>query len=256
MRLIAFGTLAAALILAAAGQARRAAGQSLAVTFSPSGTITVTLPDGTPVGTASGAPTVIPAGYYIVLLAGPGGCTYLPLFELKGPGVDLFDDMSGGELNYDSRNAYLQPNATYTWRNFGTPSVVYSFATSATIQGSPPVAGSPVPSSSHSTVSSQDVVGSGVAPLRGRLTGVVSAAGRLTLARGGKSITGLKAGRYAITVSDRSSSDGFMLKGKSRTVTVTSAAFLGKRSVTIRLTAGRWIVTPRPGAVTFSILVS
>ena len=42
------------------------------VIFDYQGDITVALADGTPVGTTSGSPTVIPAGYYSVILTGPG----------------------------------------------------------------------------------------------------------------------------------------------------------------------------------------
>jgi hypothetical protein len=52
------------LVLAPAANAGRHATLSLTVTFTANGVVTVTLPDGTPVGSTGGAPTVIPAGYY------------------------------------------------------------------------------------------------------------------------------------------------------------------------------------------------
>src|SRR5262245_17759896 len=69
---------AAALLLAPAGHTQRAANLSLTVSFTAAGVVTVTLPDGTRVGSTSGAPTVIPAGFYSLNLSGPGECINLP----------------------------------------------------------------------------------------------------------------------------------------------------------------------------------
>src|SRR5438128_3676834 len=99
LRIVPVCALVAGLLaLAPAAQARRADSLSLIVNFTPSGVVTVTLPGGASVGTTSGSPTVIPAGFYTVVLHGPGECINLPLFELKGPGVDIQDDMLGGEV--------------------------------------------------------------------------------------------------------------------------------------------------------------
>lgn len=70
--------LAGMLAFAPGAVGARAATPSLDVTFFPNGTITVTLPDGTPVGSTTGAPTVIPAGFYTVQMTGPGGCSSYP----------------------------------------------------------------------------------------------------------------------------------------------------------------------------------
>jgi hypothetical protein len=244
------------LVLAPVAAARTAASLTLNVTFLVDGTISVTLPDGTPVGVTSGAPTVIPGGYYRVLLAGPGGCAALPLFELKGPGEDVFADMTGGELNYDSRDVYFAPNSTYTWRNFGTPGVVHTFATSASVQGTPPISGGATASKAGSTVSSQDVVGSSLLPVRGTLTGAVAASGRLSLARGGKSVTRLSPGRYKIIITDTSTSKGFVLqKAGRRAVSLTGGTFVGRRTVSVNLTTGKWLFAPSAGKTAYSIVV-
>jgi len=229
---------------------------SLYVTFSPTGTITVTLPDGTPVGTTSGAPTVIPAGYYTLLMSGPGACTQLPLFELKGPGEDIFSDMTAGEVDSTSQEAYFRPNSTYTWRNYALPGVVHTFATSSEVEGTVPAPGPPLSAGMHSTVASKDIVGSGIVPFRGTITGAVSATGRLTLAFNGNSVTYLRVGRYTVTVTDRSSTSGFLLqKAKRKALSVTGTTFVGKRSASVRLTAGRWLVMTRLGKTTYSVVV-
>jgi hypothetical protein len=256
--LLASSALVAGLLtLPPAAHGRTAANLSLEVIFYVNGTITVNLPDGTPVGTTSGPPTIIPAGYYTLELSGPGGCAYLPFFELKGPGQEITEDLNGGEYDYTSRVINLLPNSTYTWFNSATPRVAHTFRTSGELVGTLPTNVPPSSGKPSSTVSNQDVVGSETVPFRGTLTGAVSAAGKLTLTYKGKSVTRLKAGRYKVAVTDKSSTNGFMLqKGKLAAVGVSGAAFVGTRSASVRLTPGRWFVSPRGGTKTYSIVVS
>jgi len=111
LRLVAAGTaLTVCLVLAPSAVSRTAANPALTVHFSLTGTITVTLPDGTPVGVTSGSRTVIPAGYYTVNLIGPGGCANIPYFELNGPGESIVNNLTEGELDNDNVNAFFQPN--------------------------------------------------------------------------------------------------------------------------------------------------
>ncbi|HWE81228.1 MAG TPA: hypothetical protein VG265_06240 [Gaiellaceae bacterium] len=222
---------------------------SLDVVFFTDGTISATLPDGTPLGTTSGSPTAIPAGYYTLRLSGPGGCNELPYFELHGPGENVLDDMDLGEMQ-STIVVDFQPSSTYTWRDNGIPSVVYTFVTSSQVLGTaPPKATGPRLPGGTTTTSSHDVVGSAVVPFRGTLTGSVAADGSLTLAFEGKPVTHLRAGRYSVRVSDRSSKAGFTVMKPARTkVTVTGAAFVGKRSASLDLTAGTWYVAAAPGA--------
>jgi hypothetical protein len=252
--------LAAGLLaLAPAAHEARAANLSLRITFTAAGAISVTLPDGTPVGTTAGAPTMIPAGYYTLLFYGPGECINLPLFELRGPGVNINDDMLGGETDVHTLYATFAPNATYTWHSDRNEAVVYTFRASSDVVGTQAPASGPSAASSGSRAkpTSQDVVGSEVLPFRGTLAGAVSAAGRLTLAYKGKSVTSLKAGRYTVKVDDRSSTNGFLLqKPKHAAVNVTGGMFLGKRSLGVTLTAGKWLVRPSLGKATYAIVVS
>jgi hypothetical protein len=59
---------------------------------------------------------------------------------------------------------------------------VHTFVTTATAEGSVPVATPPGAAGSKSIVSSKDIVGSATAPFRGTLAGTVNAAGALSLA--------------------------------------------------------------------------
>jgi hypothetical protein len=259
LHVIAACALAAgAMVIPAAVQARTTANPAITVKFSLTGTITVSGPDGNPLGVTSGTPPVIPAGYYTVNLVGPGGCANIPYFELHGPGENIANNLTEGELDNDVVNAFLQPNSTYTWRNRDVPGNVFTFQTSSQVVGTPPAQAGPggLTSSNHTTVSSTDLAGSGVLPFRGTLTGAVTAGGRLTLAFKGKGVTALKAGRYTITVVDKSSTSGFFVEKKTHPLAVTGAAFVGKKSKSVQLTTGRWFFMPALGTKTFAVTVS
>ena len=261
LRAVAAGAaVSALLVLAPVAGGRATANPVLQVHFSLTGTITVTLPDGTPVGVTSGAPTVIPAGYYTVLLFGPGGCANIPYFDLNGPGESISNNLTEGELDNDTVNAYFQPNSTYTWRNRANAGTVFTFVTSSQVLGSPPAHAGPggLSSNNHTTVSSTDFVGSAILPLRGTITVAVTRAGKLSLAYGGKSISRLKAGRYTLAVADESATSGFVLQKKGHVAKlITGRKFVGKQSVAkFELTAGKWIFAPSGGKQTFTIPVS
>jgi hypothetical protein len=259
LRLLAAGAVVAGLItIAPAAQGRSAANPQIRVQFSLTGTITVTGPTGVPLGTTSGSPPVIPAGYYTLLLLGPGGCAVIPYFELHGPGENVANNLTEGELDNDSVNLYLQPNSTYTWRNRDVPGSVFTFVTSSEVQGTAP----PVPgpkgnqSANHTTVKSTDLVGSDILPFRGTVTAAVNSAGRLSLAYKGKSIGRLNAGRYTIAVTDRSTTSGFMLQKLRHTaMNVTGRTFVGKKSAKVALTPGKWVFTPSGGKQAYTIAV-
>jgi hypothetical protein len=259
LRVIAAAAVVGGLLTLAPGAlARAAANPAIRVQFSLTGTIAVTGPTGAPLGTTSGSPTVIPAGYYTVLLLGPGGCANIPYFELKGPGESIVNNLTEGELDNDSINAYFQPNSTYTWRNREVPGAIFTFVTSSDVQGSPPPVAGPKgnQASNHTTVKSTDFVGSAILPFRGTLTGVVSAAGRLSLAYKGKSVASLQAGRYTISVTDRSTTSGFLVqKLRHAITTITGRTFVGRQSTKLELTAGKWVFAPSGGKQSYTIAV-
>jgi hypothetical protein len=229
---------------------------TLLVTFFTNGQITVTLPDGTPVGSTSGAPTVIPAGYYSVLMDGPGGCIQLPLFQLSGPGASIVSDMNGGEVDASTFNAFFLPNSTYTWHtDRGLSSAVHTFTTSGTVAA--PAAGqtttTTTPVTSSGTPTSNDIVGSAIAPYRGTLTAAVGPSGTLSVQQYAPT---MKAGRYKLTVTDRSATRGLRLaKANAKPVSITGAAFVGKRTATVTLSAGTWLLSTQDGKGSVRIVV-
>jgi hypothetical protein len=244
------GGFGAALVLVAAAQARSSANPSLSVSFVPDGTVSVTTSDGMTVGTSSGAPTVIPAGYYTLFFSGIQGCGAVPYFQLSGPGVNIIT----GERNNTSLppNVHLLPASTYSWSDAGTPGVVYQFTTSSEVVGSPPVALTGPPG----TFSSQDIVGSGLHPSVGSLSATIAANGKVTLLDAGRPPSKLKPGRYTFTVVSHDPRSGFAIElPTSHTVAVARGAFSGKRSVSVTLTAGQWIFVATRGNARSSFVV-
>jgi hypothetical protein len=243
-RVCGISILVCLLVALAAAEARgtRADGLALYITFHPSTPrITVSLADGSPVGTTSGAPTVIPAGDY-ALFMDDSAAVEGPQFDLKGPGVAFVENMFYGENPSETFTETFEPSSTYTWRNDEQPSVVFTFATSGAVaSGGTSSTGAAGSTASKAGKPSTDIVGSAVIPFRGSLDAIVYKSGKLSLTRNGKSVRSLKTGRYTFSVDDESRTSGFsvqVLKGKPQTIT--SKAFVGSQDVTIALKPGRW----------------
>ena len=239
---------------AAAASVARADYPSIYVTFLPTSTLRVVLADGTLLGTSSGAPTVIPPGSYNLLLDDSSLVSDVT-FDLAGPNVKLITNMSYGEETAETWVETFLPNSTYTWRDDMKPATVLTFVTSSTpAAGTAPQTGiapgksvstTPIASSKNGKATSTDVVGSAVVPFRGTLLGAVTAGGTDTLTSGGKAVTTLKAGRYTVKVTDRSSRSGFSVQQSRKNATnVTGTGFLGTRSVMITLKPGQWFFYP------------
>ena len=64
----------------------------------------------------------------------------------------------------------------------------------------------------------------------------------------GAKVTSLKAGTYAITVNDRSSMHDFRLKGPGLNKAISGVAAVGKKTVTVRLSPGRYQFVCQPHA--------
>jgi hypothetical protein len=257
-RLLAVAALVVGVaILAPGAYARTTANPVLRVQYQLDGTMTVTLADGTPVGTRTGSPTVIPAGYYTVLMFGPGGCANIPYFTLKGPGENIVDNMDGGELSTNQYNAFFQPNSTYSWHSDVDTNVVFTFQTNSTVVGTaPPVVGPKgLSSDNHGTAQSTNPLGSSVATYQGILNAAVSPSGKVTLTFKGKSASSLKAGSYKVAVVDSSSSSGLMFQKIKRVVTLTGLKFTGKHTGKVTLTAGKWVVMPQLGKTAYTLTV-
>jgi hypothetical protein len=265
-RRVLLAVLAVLAPAAAAASAARADYPSIYVTFLPTSTLRVVLADGTPLGTSSAAPTVIPPGSYNLLLDDSSLVSDVT-FDLVGPNVKLVTNMSYGEETAETWVETFLPNSTYTWRDDMKPSTVYTFVTSSTpstgtaqtgVAPGKGVSTTPIPSGSNGKATSTDVVGSSVVPFRGTLLGAVSLAGADTLTSGGKTVATLKTGRYTVRVVDRSMKGGFSVQQSHKNATtVTGVGFVVTRSRTITLKPGQWFFYPTfVGKKTYFLVVA
>jgi plastocyanin len=78
------------------------------------------------------------------------------------------------------------------------------------------------------------------------LSGTVGPGFTISLKSGGKKVKSVKAGRYTIRVSDKSSIHDFHLRGPGVNKVITSVGFKGTKSTTVRLKKGtyRYVCDP------------
>jgi plastocyanin len=85
------------------------------------------------------------------------------------------------------------------------------------------------------------------------LRGSVGPSFTIKLTKGGKAVKALRAGTYRLTVTDRSAAHNFVLEregGAERVIT--SLAFVGTKTVTVKLTRGVWKFYCEPHASVMS----
>jgi plastocyanin len=81
------------------------------------------------------------------------------------------------------------------------------------------------------------------------LRGTVGPGFTIKLTKAGRSVRTLRAGTYRLTVADRSAQHNFVLeKERGAERVVTSIAFVGTKTITVRLTKGAWKVYCEPHA--------
>jgi len=81
------------------------------------------------------------------------------------------------------------------------------------------------------------------------LHGTVGPGFTITLTKGGKKVTKLRAGSYRFVVADRASIHNFVLekaRGGTFERAITSVPFIGTKALTVKLTPGRWEYYCRP----------
>ena len=215
------------------------------VTYAPDCTFTMTIDGGITVDSSAPPGVTIPPGPYQLAIRtplpdadfNPAFCTG-PLFSLTGPDVNYSPTVAGGTGM--TANVTFSPSTTYEAVDGNRPSLQKYFTTAAT--GSSSSLLPPPPADTGAGTSTQpDLVGSGIAPMRGSLHASVSSSGAVTLAAGGRKAARLEAGRYSIVVEDRSARRGFFVQKQGRSaVAVAGARFTGKRTVVVNLTAGTW----------------
>lgn len=214
------------------------------VDYGTSCTFTLMVDPGTQITSTSAPGQTLPPGNYQLLTSMPNPSSGYPCgqptFTLTGPGVSVSIQFAGVEL-HDERMIVLQLSSTYVAQEATTPDTTRRvFTTSATGSSSSLVVPLP-PTGSPAGSTQSDLVGSAIAPYRGELAAAVGRSGMPTLARRGRAVTTLKAGRYAVAVDDADPHAGFFVQaGGRRALAVAGVGFVGKRTQRITLTAGTW----------------
>jgi hypothetical protein len=270
---LAVSALAAALAAAGAATVRAAALPTLYVNYSVDCTFTITDDSGKQIT------SILPGTYQVqlnepqplVANAGPGtsgpACNGLAAFQLTGPGVSLATAIDNG----DGVNLFTEkflPSSTYVALDNNQPTIArVVFTTQAS--GTPPAPTVPysTTASGKGTTSNTSVVGASTSSkkssstplvLRGTLVATVSPSGKPSLMFKGKSVTSLKAGRYTVSVVDRSRTGGFVLQEiRKPSTTIAGVPFVGKRTTTVTLRAGQWFFYPTfVGSKTYFIVTA
>ena len=83
-----------------------------------------------------------------------------------------------------------------------------------------------------------------------RLVGTVGPGFTITLKKSGVKVKTLKAGKYRITVSDKSDIHNFVLRGPGLNKEITGVGFVGTKTVTVTLKRGTYTYVCTPHATT------
>jgi hypothetical protein len=252
---IAIAALACMGVLAPGSSAKRQgnAFPTLYVNYTMNCTFTMTDDSGQPV-------TAIPPGTYQIEVLTPvmfrlvdvqgraandfTGCKGWVQFQLNGPGVALQTTLDAGCATLALLPATaFQPGATYVAQDMNQPSVArFSFTTLTS--GSPPVVTNPSGNGNGKGIGSVDVVGSGLAAkAKGTLAATLTSSGKSLLTTRGRTVSSLPPGLYRIVVTDEDGNGSFTLRkvGATTGKQLTGGPFVGKHSVTVRLSPGRWL---------------
>jgi hypothetical protein len=195
--------------------------------------------------------TIPPGNYQVVIdtpfsfATNPASCPYVK-FDLTGPGVSVQTTLGDGGSEIEAYPVTLKASSTYVAQDDGAPvRTRKTFSTASS--GSP----APVTTAGGSTTTTTSSGGSKTPPptqktpavvQRGALVGTVGANGALSLTKDGKPVKILPAGRYTLTVHDRSRSSGFTLQAvRSDPITLTAGAFVGTKSKALTLNRGQWL---------------
>src|SRR5579871_6578395 len=139
-------------------------------------------------------------------------CHGAPMFQMTGPGVNLFTNMTAGcsvDLLFPET---FQAGATYTAEDLNQPAVTKSTLTIQT-SGSP-ASPTPITVTGAKGETQQQLVGSlsGKTGVKATLIATLEANGKVALMLKGKSVKSLPAGKYKFSITDRDPKGSFILR--------------------------------------------
>ena len=258
---------AAAVLLAAAAAATGSRASvpgipTIHVTYGVNCTFAMTVDGGGSVSSATAPGATLPPGSYELSVRMPNpangysGCE-APAFTFSGPGVTTVVEFRGEELVDERLLPALPPSSTYVAEDRNAPAQTRRVFTTAASGSSTSLLGSGSQSGSTKTFVQPELVGSAVLRYRGRLAATVGPAGKATLRLGGRAVGSLKAGVYDVRVDDAAAKAGFFLHRHGRSaIAVTSRPFVGRRTMRVALTTGRWTFFSRVGPPTAFAVVA
>jgi hypothetical protein len=224
-------------------------------------TFTLSADGGVSMTSAAAPGPTLPPGTYeleVTMLNPPNGYPCgKPRFTLSGPGVGSVVQFVDEEVHHASA-VTLQPGATYVAEDASNPGVTRRVFTTAASGSSASLVGGSGSSATTGPGSVQgDLVGSARLAYRGKLAAAVGASGKASLRRGGLPVTTLRAGLYDVAVADSAKRAGFFLRhGTRAAVTVTGAAYTGKRTRRLALRPGAWTFFSGRGRTTVFTVVA
>ena len=209
-------------------------------------------------------PIVIPPGTYSISVLDDATEHN---FHILGPGVDQSTDIGG--MATPTWSVTLQPGQSYRFQCDNHPDFMWgTFQTSGTASGGGGTSsggggtstGGGGTSSGGGGTSSGGGTSNGGGGLStgiktaGTLAATITSGGGVTFTFKGKTVTALRTGTYKIAVLDGSKKTGFAVqKPTHATVTITSASFVGKHTVSLKLTAGKWTFITPSGKHVFTV---
>jgi hypothetical protein len=245
----------------AAVNAQLAVSQTMHAVVHQNNDIFLTFDDGSAVGNQDRTPPTIPAGTYTIRVVDD---TAEHNFHLVGPGVDMLTGT--GDLQSPTWVVTLT-NGTYRFVCDNHSDFMFGlFSVSGTAGGGSSGGGSSGGGTSGGGSSGGGSSGGGssgggssgggsstsgggktvpktvgAGSVLGTLAGTVNAKGKLTLLYKGKAVSKLKAGKYKVTVVDKTAARSFLVQqAKHKAVTISGVSFVGKKTATLTLKAGKW----------------
>jgi plastocyanin len=219
-------------------------------------TIGLTYDDGSDVGSQARVPPTIPPGTYTIKVLDDA---HDHNFHITGPGVEQSTDIGGSSS--PTWTVTFQPGGAYEFLCDAHPDFMYgnftaTGASGGTSSGGTSSGGTSSGGASSGSTSSGGTTSGGTTSqggtsttLVGTLIGRVNPAGKLSLTYGGVPVTRVQAGRYRITVADKTPSRSFLVQRTGHAATtISGVAFVGTHSVTLNLLAGRWTFFTSAGA--------
>jgi hypothetical protein len=242
MRRIRYIPVALAVILCAAVGARAALSSHAAVSQTMHAfvhddeSIGLRFDDGSDVGNQARTPPVIPPGTYTIQAVDDSGAHN---FDLQGPGVSVSTTIGG--IQSPTWTVTLQPGSHYRFQCDDHPDFMYGEFDTSGGGGGTTGGGSSSGGSTSGGSTSSGGTGSKPAAVLGTLIGRVNPAGKLVLTYGGIPVKKMNAGRYKITVADKTPKRSFLVgKTGGAATTIGGVAFVGTKTVTLNLTTGKW----------------